>query len=61
MTSGIQSIDLDMPLIVAARVMDDTHLDELRVIDQQRPVGILSHLDVVAALVNAFDEAKGSI
>lgn len=61
MTSGIQSLDPDMPLIVAARVMVDAHLHVLPVIDQHRPVGILSNLDVVAALVNAFDEAKGSI
>ena len=61
MTSGIQSIEPDMPLIVAARVMVDAHLHVLPVIDEHRPVGILSNLDVVAALVNAFDEAKGSL
>jgi hypothetical protein len=31
------------------------------VIEDHRPVGILSNLDVVAALVNAFEEAKHSM
>lgn len=61
MTTGIQSIGPDMPLIAAARVMVDAHLHVLPVIEHHRPVGILSNLDVVAALVNAFDEAKNTI
>jgi CBS domain-containing protein len=61
MTSGIQSISPDMPLIAAARVMVDAHLHVLPVIEHHRPVGMLSNLDVVAALVNAFEEAKRTI
>ena len=61
MTSGIQAISPDMPLIAAARAMVDAHLHVLPVIDHHRPVGVISNLDVVAALVNAFDEAKRTI
>ncbi len=61
MTSGTQAISPDMPLIAAARVMVDAHLHVLPVIEHHLPVGMLSNLDVVAALVNAFDEAKRTL
>ena len=61
MTDGIQSITPTTPLIAAARIMTDAHLHTLPVLDAHKPVGMLSNLDVVATLVNAFEEAKNSI
>ncbi|MGI9470585.1 MAG: CBS domain-containing protein [Rubripirellula sp.] len=61
MTDGIQSITPTMPLIAAARIMTDAHIHTLPVIEGHQPVGVLSNLDVVAALVNAFEEARNSI
>ncbi len=58
MTRGIQAITPTMSLIAAARIMTSAHLHVLPVIRHHQPVGILSNLDVVAALVNAFEEAK---
>ncbi|MEM1068977.1 MAG: CBS domain-containing protein [Planctomycetota bacterium] len=61
MTTGIQAISPDTHLITAGRVMVDAHLHVLPVIEHHRPVGMLSNLDLVAALVNAFDEAKRTL
>jgi hypothetical protein len=36
-------------------------LHVLPVVEFHKPIGILSNIDVVAALVNAFEEAKQSI
>jgi CBS domain-containing protein len=61
MTQGVQSISPATPLIVAARIMTQAHIHVLPVIEHHRPVGIVSNMDVVAALVNAFEEARNSI
>ena len=61
MTQGVQAITRTTPLIKAARVMTEAHLHVLPVIEEHRPVGIVSNLDVVAALVNAFEEAKNTL
>ena len=58
MTQGVQALGPSTPLVKAARVMTEAHLHVLPVIEDHRPVGIISNLDIVAALVNAFDEAK---
>ena len=60
MTGCVQTISPTTPLIQAAKIMTGAHLHVLPVIDDHRPVGVLSNLDVVAALVNAFDEARQS-
>jgi CBS domain-containing protein len=61
MTQGVQGIMPSTPLIKAARIMTQAHIHVLPVIEEHRPVGIVSNLDVVAALVNAFDEAKSNL
>jgi CBS domain-containing protein len=61
MTEYVQTISPSTPLIQAAKIMTAAHLHVLPVVENHRPVGILSNLDVVAALVNAFEEAKHSI
>ena len=60
MTTAIQAIHPSTSLIQAARVMAEAHLHVLPVIEHDKPVGILSNIDIVAALVNAFDEARNS-
>ena len=61
MTQGVQGVMPSTALIAAARIMTDAHLHVLPVIENNLPVGILSNLDVVAALVNAFEEARNAI
>jgi len=59
MSSGVQAVAPDAPLLLAARMMCLQHLHRLPVLDHEnRPVGIISCMDVVAALVNAMDEMK---
>lgn len=61
MTRGLQSVSPSTPLIQAAKIMTVARLHVLPVIEDHEPVGIVSNLDVVAALVNSFEEAKHSI
>lgn len=61
MTRSIHTISPSMALIAAARIMIDAHLHVVPVVEEQQPVGILSNLDVVAAMVNAFEEARNAI
>lgn len=61
MSQGVQSVNPCTPLITAAKIMTSAHLHVLPVVEDHKPVGILSNIDVVAALVNAFEEAKQSI
>lgn len=58
MTSAVQTVSADASLLVAARQMCAAHLHRLPVLDAQgRPSGMLTSLDIVAAVVNAADEA----
>jgi CBS-domain-containing membrane protein len=61
MSPCVQAVAPITPLIRAAKIMTSAHLHTIPVIEDHKPVGILSTLDVVAALVNAFEEAKNSI
>ncbi len=61
MSPCVQTVSSATPLIQAAKIMTGGHLHILPVVEAHKPIGILSNLDVVAALVNAFDEAKRSI
>ena len=61
MTQGVQAVQPSTSLVAAARIMTTAHLHVLPVIEDDRPVGILSNLDVVAVLVNAFEEARNGI
>jgi CBS domain-containing protein len=57
MTRGVRTIAAEAPLLDAARMMCDKHIHRLPVTDAAgQLVGILTSLDVVAALVNAEDE-----
>ncbi|MDA7980948.1 MAG: CBS domain-containing protein [Pirellulales bacterium] len=59
MTRGAKTISVDAPLLLAARMMCDSHVHRLPVIAADgQLVGILTSLDIVAALVNAEDETK---
>ena len=57
MSPIVQTVDEDAELVIAARIMCVEGIHRLVVVDEQdRPVGIISTLDVTAALVNAIDE-----
>lgn len=57
MSSGVQSIAADKPLLAAARVMCAEHIHRMPVLDDRgRPVGMITALDVVAALTNVVEE-----
>ena len=59
MVNHVQTIPAGASLISAARMMCTAHLHHLPVVAEDgRPVGFLSTLDVVSAMVNAIDEAK---
>lgn len=61
MTKFVQAVSPATPMIQAAKIMTGARLHILPVIEDHKPVGILSNLDIVAALVNAFEEAKHSL
>lgn len=59
MTAAIQTVASSSPLLTAARIMCTEHIHHLPVIDRQgRPAGIVSTMDIVAALINAVDEMR---
>ncbi len=61
MSPCVQTVSPSTPLIQAAKIMTSARLHVLPVIEDHKPVGVLSNLDVVAALVNAFEEAKHTL
>jgi CBS-domain-containing membrane protein len=57
MSAAVQTVAADASLVQAAKIMDAQHIHRLVVIDAKGfPVGMLSSMDVVAAVVNAVDE-----
>lgn len=59
MASAVQSIDGRVPLLQAARIMCLEHIHRLVVLDERSaPVGVLTTLDIVAALLAAADEER---
>jgi CBS domain-containing protein len=57
MSPAVQTINQTATLINAARVMCREHIHRLVIIDtEERPVGMISSLDLVAALVAAVEE-----
>ena len=57
MSPVIQTLSPQAPLMNAARSMCNQHIHRLIIVDEnQRPVGIVSSLDVVAAVVAAIEE-----
>ena len=61
MSTGVQSIAESASLSYAAKIMCMQHIHRLPVIDAAgKPVGIISSMDIVAALSNASEEWFGS-
>ena len=59
MSSSVQSLLPGEPLVRAARMMCEQHLHRVPVVnDEGRVVGIISTMDLVAALLNALDEME---
>jgi len=59
MSGSVQSLLPGEPLVRAARMMCDQHLHRVPVVnDEGRVVGIISTMDLVAALLNALDEME---
>lgn len=57
MSSAVQTVSASAPLLSAARMMDAQHVHRLVVLDaDERPIGVISTMDIVAALLNALDE-----
>jgi CBS domain-containing membrane protein len=57
MTPAVQTIDQNTSLLQVSRCMCAEHLHRLIVIDDNSvPVGVVTSLDLVAAIVNATDE-----
>lgn len=57
MSALVQSVAANDPLTVAARTMCHNHIHRLIALDEQgRPAGVLTSLDIVAALINAVEE-----
>lgn len=61
MSSGVQSVGPEQTLLTAARLMCIRHLHRLPVLDHEaHPVGLITAMDVVAAMVNAIDEREAA-
>ena len=61
MTCHVHWISPGESLLKAAKVMCDQHVHRLPVInDEDRVVGIISTMDIVAALINAIDEMNAT-
>lgn len=62
MSPKVQSIREHRSIVDAGRLMCQEHIHRLVVIDRQgKPVGIISSLDLVSALVNAPNDTKPNI
>jgi CBS-domain-containing membrane protein len=60
MSPTVHSIGADKPLLAAARKMCAQHIHRLPVLDcGGRPIGMITALDVVAAVVTAVEEKLG--
>ena len=57
MSPAVQTINQTASLINAARIMCREHIHRLVIIDEdERPVGVVSSLDLVAAMIAAVEE-----
>lgn len=61
MSTAVQSVALDESLLQAARVMCAEHIHHLPVLEADRPVGVVSTMDIVAALINTVDEVEAQL
>ncbi len=61
MAQAVQSVSARASLVDAARIMCAQHIHRLPVLDEKgRPVGMLTSLDIVAAVVQAVAEQQQS-
>ncbi len=59
MSTAVQTMDASTSLVAAARCLCLEHIHRVIVVDRQaRPVGVLTSLDIVAALVNIVEEQQ---
>lgn len=59
MSTGVQSIAPEAPILLAARMMCAQHLHRLLVLDHAgRPVGVISSMDIVSAVLKSMDEMR---
>lgn len=59
MSSRVRSVQPEQTLLTAARIMCEEHLHRLPVLSRDgKPTGLITCMDVVAALVNAIDERE---
>jgi CBS domain-containing protein len=59
MSPAVQTISPDAPLVEAARIMCAEHVHRIPVTDESaRVVGMITSLDLVAAMVGVIDEAE---
>lgn len=59
MATAVQSVQPQTPLIAAAQTMCGSHIHRLPVLDESgRPLGMITSLDLTAALVHAVHEAQ---
>lgn len=57
MSQQLRAVQPERTLLAAARIMCEKHVHRLPVLDlDDKPVGLITAMDVVAALVNAMDE-----
>ena len=57
MSALVQTVEASQPLTQAARLMCENHIHRLVVLDRQgHPAGMLTSLDIVAAMINAVEE-----
>ncbi|MDP6557650.1 MAG: CBS domain-containing protein [Pirellulaceae bacterium] len=61
MSTAVQSVAADESLLRAARAMCAEHIHHLPVLEDGRPIGVVSTMDIVAALINAVDEADAQV
>lgn len=56
MTDAVQSVAPDQPLLNAARIMCAEHIHHMPVIEGHQLLGLISTMDVIAAMMNAIEE-----
>lgn len=61
MTSPIDSIEADLPITDAARIMLEKQVHRLMVTDNQKAIGIISISDLVAAIAKQVEAKRGSV
>jgi CBS-domain-containing membrane protein len=60
MTADVVTVGLRTPLPELARMMVDAHIHRIPVIEQGRPVGVVSSTDVLAAVARDWLRSAGA-